>query len=63
VVQTGQGGTSGYAAANGGRNARTREWAVELRHYGIRVNAVTALATAPDEEKEIMFPVIDTLHS
>jgi len=40
VAQTGQGGTSGYAAANGGRNALTREWAVELRQYGIRVNAV-----------------------
>jgi L-fucose dehydrogenase len=38
--ETGQGGTSGYAAANGGRNALTREWAVELLKYGIRVNAV-----------------------
>lgn len=37
---TGQGGTSGYAAANGGRNALTREWAVELLPYGIRVNAL-----------------------
>ena len=37
---TGQGGTSGYAAANGGRNALTREWAIELIPYGIRVNAV-----------------------
>lgn len=37
---TGQGGTSGYAAANGGRNALTREWAVELLPYGIRVNAI-----------------------
>jgi NAD(P)-dependent dehydrogenase (short-subunit alcohol dehydrogenase family) len=37
---TGQGGTSGYAAANGGRNALTREWAVELLPYKIRVNAV-----------------------
>ncbi len=37
---TGQGGTSGYAAANGGRNALTREWAVELLPYHIRVNAV-----------------------
>lgn len=40
VAETGQGGTSGYAAANGGRNALTREWAVELLPYGIRVNAV-----------------------
>jgi L-fucose dehydrogenase len=37
---TGQGGTSGYAAANGGRNALTREWAVELLPYSIRVNCV-----------------------
>lgn len=40
VAETGQGGTSGYAAANGGRNALTREWAVDLLKYGIRVNAV-----------------------
>jgi len=40
TADTGQGGTSGYAAANGGRNALTREWAVELLPYGIRVNAV-----------------------
>lgn len=40
VAVTGQGNTSAYAAANGGRNALTREWAVELLKYGIRVNAV-----------------------
>jgi L-fucose dehydrogenase len=40
VAETGQGGTSAYAAANGGRNALTREWAVELADHGIRVNAV-----------------------
>ena len=40
TAETGQGGTSAYAAANGGRNALTREWAVELVKYGIRVNAV-----------------------
>ena len=40
VSETGQGGTSGYAAANGGRSGLTREWAVELLKYGIRVNAV-----------------------
>jgi L-fucose dehydrogenase len=37
---TGQGGTSGYACSKGGIMALTREWAVELRQYGIRVNAV-----------------------
>ncbi len=40
TADTGQGGTSAYAASNGGRNALTREWAVELLNYGIRVNAV-----------------------
>jgi len=40
TAETGQGKTSAYAAANGGRNALTREWAVELLQYGIRVNAV-----------------------
>ena len=40
VADTGQGNTSAYAASNGGRNALTREWAVELLKYGVRVNAV-----------------------
>jgi L-fucose dehydrogenase len=62
VAETGQGGTSAYAAANGGRNALTREWAVELAKYHIRVNAVivaecwtpmyaTWLATVPNPEE------------
>lgn len=40
TAETGQGNTSGYAAANGGRNALTREWAVELLKYKIRVNSI-----------------------
>ena len=41
TAETGQGNTSAYAAANeGGRNALTREWAVELLKYGIRVNSI-----------------------
>ncbi|GAB3038522.1 L-fucose dehydrogenase [Spirosoma pulveris] len=40
VAETGQGNTSAYAASNGGRNALTREWAVELLPYDIRVNCV-----------------------
>lgn len=40
TAETGQGNTSGYAASNGGRNALTREWAVELLKYSIRVNAI-----------------------
>lgn len=37
---TGQGNTSGYAAAKGGVLALTREWAVELLKHQIRVNAI-----------------------
>jgi L-fucose dehydrogenase len=37
---TGQGGTSGYVSSKGAILALTREWAVELLPYGIRVNAV-----------------------
>jgi NAD(P)-dependent dehydrogenase (short-subunit alcohol dehydrogenase family) len=40
TADTGQGGTSGYAASNGGRNALTKEWAVELLPHSIRVNSV-----------------------
>jgi NAD(P)-dependent dehydrogenase (short-subunit alcohol dehydrogenase family) len=40
VSVTGQGGTSGYAAAKGAINGLTREWAVDLAPFGIRVNAV-----------------------
>ncbi|MTI12765.1 L-fucose dehydrogenase [Sansalvadorimonas verongulae] len=40
VSVTGQGGTSGYAAAKGGVNSLTREWALELAEEGVRVNAV-----------------------
>jgi L-fucose dehydrogenase len=61
VAVTGQGSTSGYAAAKGALLALTREWAAELLPYGIRVNAVlpaevmtpsyqTWLATMPDPE-------------
>lgn len=61
---TGQGGTSGYASANGGRNALTREWAVELLPYGIRVNLVMVaecytplydrwIKTFPEPEKKL----------
>jgi len=40
VYKRQQGGTSGYAAANGARNALTREWAVELLPYELRINTV-----------------------
>ncbi len=52
VAYTGQGGTSGYAAAKGGVLALTREWAVELLQYGIRVNAVVP--------SEVKTPAYDT---
>jgi len=64
TAETGQGNTSAYAAANGGRNALTREWAVELLKYGIRVNAVIVaecftplyekwIKTLPDPEMKL----------
>jgi L-fucose dehydrogenase len=37
---TGQGSTSGYASSKGAIMALTREWAVDLLPYGIRVNTV-----------------------
>jgi len=45
VCETGQGGTSGYAASKGGINGLTREWAVELAPYGVRVNCVLPAET------------------
>jgi len=64
TAETGQGNTSAYAAANGGRNALTREWAVELLPYGIRVNAIivaecwtplyeTWIKTLPNPEEKL----------
>src|SRR6185295_6589121 len=64
TADTGQGNTSAYAASNGGRNALTREWAVELLKYGIRVNAVVVaecftplyekwIKTLPDPEQKL----------
>jgi L-fucose dehydrogenase len=40
VALTGQGGTSGYAAAKAAQLGLTREWAAALAGDGIRVNAV-----------------------
>ncbi len=40
VSVTGQGRTSGYAAAKGGVNALTREWAAALAPSGVRVNCL-----------------------
>jgi L-fucose dehydrogenase len=40
VADTGQGSTSGYAAAKGAIKALTREWAVALSPYNVRVNCV-----------------------
>lgn len=61
---TGQGETSGYAASKGGVLALTREWAVELLPYSIRVNAIVPsevmtpqykrwIATFPDAEDKL----------
>ena len=46
TAETGQGNTSAYAASNGGRNALTREWAVELLPFSIRVNAIIVAESA-----------------
>ena len=40
VAVTGQGNTSGYAAAKGAMNALTREWAIALAPDEVRVNCV-----------------------
>ena len=54
VAETGQGGTSAYAASNGGRNALTREWAVELLPHGIRVNCVCpGFVATPMQDREL----------
>ncbi len=61
---TGQGGTSGYASAKGAVLGLTREWAVELLPYGIRVNAIVPaevmtplyrqwLSSFPDPEEKL----------
>jgi L-fucose dehydrogenase len=64
TAETGQGNTSAYAASNGGRNALTREWAVELLKYRIRVNAIVVaecwtplyekwIGSLPDPEEKL----------
>ncbi len=40
VAETGQGETSGYAAANGARFELTKEWASSFIPFGVRVNGV-----------------------
>ncbi|MBL68243.1 MAG: short-chain dehydrogenase [Verrucomicrobiales bacterium] len=40
VAATGQGQTSGYAAAKGAMNALTREWAIAFASHNVRVNCV-----------------------
>lgn len=52
VADTGQGGTSGYAASKGALNALTREWAVGLLKEGVRVNTVVPA--------EVMTPLYET---
>ena len=40
VANTGQGSASGYAASKGAMNALTREWALDLAKFSIRVNTI-----------------------
>lgn len=49
VAETGQGKTSGYAAAKGAINALTREWAVALAPQGVRVNCVVPAECDTDQ--------------
>jgi NAD(P)-dependent dehydrogenase (short-subunit alcohol dehydrogenase family) len=49
VAETGQGRTSGYAAAKGAIHALTREWAVALAPQGVRVNAVVPAECDTDQ--------------
>lgn len=54
VAETGQGNTCGYAASKGGMNSVTRDWAIDLGEFGIRVNAVVpAEVMTPQYEKWI----------
>ncbi len=64
VATTGQGGTSGYAAAKGAIAALTREWAVDFLPHGVRVNEVVPaevwtplyekwIATQPNPEEAL----------
>ncbi|WP_422351068.1 SDR family oxidoreductase [Flagellimonas sp.] len=60
---TGQGGTSGYAAANGGRNALTESLAIQYFNKGIRVNAVIVSESFTPQYKRWIkqFPNADEL--
>lgn len=58
--EVGQGNTSAYAASNGGRNALTREWAVELAKYRIRVNAVVVSECWTPQYEKWISTVSDT---
>lgn len=64
VAVTGQGGTSGYAAAKGAILGLTSEWAFELSPFEVRVNAVVPaevmtpqyeswLKTFPDPQEQL----------
>lgn len=59
VSVTGQGGTSGYAAAKGGINALTREWAAALAADGVRVNAVLPAECDTDQYQKWFASVDD----
>ena len=54
IAEISQDNTSAYPGANSGPNALTREWAVELLPYAIRVNAIIVAKTAtPLDERSI----------
>jgi len=59
VAVTGQGATSGYAAAKGGINALTREWAAALASANVRVNAVLPAECDTDQYQKWFASVED----
>lgn len=61
VALTGQGATSGYAAAKGGLNALTREWAAALARDGVRVNAVLPAECDTDQYRRWFASLTDPI--
>ncbi|WP_298487884.1 SDR family oxidoreductase [uncultured Maribacter sp.] len=71
VALTGQGRTSGYAAAKGGILGLTREWAVDLIKDAIRVNAIIIAESwtpaydnwirAQENGKELLKSIVDKI--
>jgi L-fucose dehydrogenase len=55
LTETDQGNSAVYTVSTGGINALTREWAVELLKYGIRVNSVIVKECVPEIANVVAF--------